>query len=165
MPILLREAIGDRLRHARTSQRRTLRDISRVARVSLGYLSEVERGQKEASSELLAAICEALQLSMPELLRNVAADMSALRGVEQADAVPLAERRAAAQQGARVAGRQEAVSGSGMVGGGRLVTGRLGDQLADFHPEQAVVADPYDTALRASYDTGLRAPTGVVVAA
>ncbi|NUS63020.1 MAG: helix-turn-helix transcriptional regulator, partial [Saccharothrix sp.] len=53
MTVLLREAIGDRLRHARTTQRRTLREVSRTARVSLGYLSEVERGRKEASSELL----------------------------------------------------------------------------------------------------------------
>ena len=55
MTVLLREAIGDRLRHARTNQRRTLRDISRAAGSASGYLSEVERGQKEASSELLAA--------------------------------------------------------------------------------------------------------------
>lgn len=78
MAVLLREAIGDRLRHARTNQRRTLRDISRSARVSLGYLSEVERGQKEASSELLAAICEALELPLSELLHNVATDVAAL---------------------------------------------------------------------------------------
>ena len=50
---LLREAVGHTLRDARTSQSRTLRDVARQARVSLGYLSEVERGQKEASSELL----------------------------------------------------------------------------------------------------------------
>ena len=68
MTVLLREAIGDRLRHARTNQRRTLRDISRAARVSLGYLSEVERGQKEASSELLASICEALELFGKEVM-------------------------------------------------------------------------------------------------
>ena len=78
MSVLLREAIGDRLRHARTIQRRTLREVSRTARVSLGYLSEVERGQKEASSELLAAICDALELPMPELLYNVANDMSGI---------------------------------------------------------------------------------------
>lgn len=78
MSVLLREAIGDRLRHARTIQRRTLREVSRTARVSLGYLSEVERGQKEASSELLAAICDALELPLPELLYNVANDMSGL---------------------------------------------------------------------------------------
>jgi transcriptional regulator with XRE-family HTH domain len=84
MTVLLREAIGDRLRHARTNQRRTLRDISRAAKVSLGYLSEVERGQKEASSELLASICEALELPLGELLHNVAADVSALDTVDVA---------------------------------------------------------------------------------
>ncbi len=88
MTVLLREAIGDRLRHARTTKRRTLRDISRAARVSLGYLSEVERGQKEASSELLASICEALDLPLPELLHNVASDVSALGTVEAAGAEP-----------------------------------------------------------------------------
>jgi transcriptional regulator with XRE-family HTH domain len=81
MAVLLREAIGDRLRHARTNQRRTLREISRTARVSLGYLSEVERGQKEASSELLAAICQALELPLSELLHNVASDVAALDSV------------------------------------------------------------------------------------
>jgi transcriptional regulator with XRE-family HTH domain len=70
--MLLREAIGSGLRRARTLRRRTLRDSSRVARVSLGYLSEVERGRKEPSSELLAAICEALSLPLPELLDEVA---------------------------------------------------------------------------------------------
>jgi transcriptional regulator with XRE-family HTH domain len=75
MPLLLREAIGERLRRARTGQRRTLRDVSRAARVSLGYLSEVERGRKEASSELLAAICAALALPMADLLREVAFDL------------------------------------------------------------------------------------------
>ncbi|MPY99322.1 MAG: helix-turn-helix domain-containing protein [Actinophytocola sp.] len=78
MTVLLREAIGDRLRHARTNQQRTLREISHSARVSLGYLSEVERGQKEASSELLAAICDALELPLPELLHTVASDMASV---------------------------------------------------------------------------------------
>lgn len=67
---LLREAIGESLRRARIRQSRTLREVSGVARVSLGYLSEVERGRKEASSELLAAICQALELSLPALLRE-----------------------------------------------------------------------------------------------
>jgi XRE family transcriptional regulator, stress-response regulator len=75
MPLLLREAIGERLRRARTIQRRTLRDVSRSAKVSLGYLSEVERGRKEASSELLAAICTALALPLADLLREVAFDL------------------------------------------------------------------------------------------
>ena len=60
MTALLREVIGDVLRRARTEQGRTLREVSDTARVSLGYLSEVERGRKEASSELLSAICGAL---------------------------------------------------------------------------------------------------------
>jgi transcriptional regulator with XRE-family HTH domain len=84
MAVLLREAIGDRLRHARTTQRRTLREVSRAARVSLGYLSEVERGRKEASSELLAAICAALDLPLPELLGNIAADLKAMHDVDLA---------------------------------------------------------------------------------
>ena len=57
---LLRTQLGNTLRGHRLRQRRTLRDVSGAARVSLGYLSEVERGQKEASSELLASICDAL---------------------------------------------------------------------------------------------------------
>jgi len=72
MAVLMREAIGSTLRRARTVRRRTLREVSRKARVSLGYLSEVERGRKEASSELLAAICEALDVSLPELLSDAA---------------------------------------------------------------------------------------------
>jgi len=72
MSLLLREAIGGTIRRARTERRRTLRDVSKEARVSLGYLSEIERGRKEPSSELLAAICEALSLPLPELLDEVA---------------------------------------------------------------------------------------------
>ena len=70
MAVLMREAIGGSLRRARTEGRRTLREVSRRARVSLGYLSEVERGRKEASSELLAAICDALDVSLPDVLRR-----------------------------------------------------------------------------------------------
>ncbi len=69
--VLLREAVGSSLRAARTEQSRTLRDVAREARVSLGYLSEVERGQKEASSELLKPICEALGLQLSVLLSDV----------------------------------------------------------------------------------------------
>jgi transcriptional regulator with XRE-family HTH domain len=70
MPVL-RQVIGETLRGLRMRQRRTLREISARARVSLGYLSEVERGQKEASSELLAAICGALDVELSELFREV----------------------------------------------------------------------------------------------
>jgi transcriptional regulator with XRE-family HTH domain len=68
---LLRTQLGTSLRGHRLRQRRTLRDVSGAARVSLGYLSEVERGQKEASSELLASICEALDVELADLLAEV----------------------------------------------------------------------------------------------
>jgi XRE family transcriptional regulator, stress-response regulator len=70
MAALLREVIGDVLRRARTSQGRTLREVSDSARVSLGYLSEVERGRKEASSELLTAICGALDVPLSAVLTD-----------------------------------------------------------------------------------------------
>ncbi|WP_027586663.1 helix-turn-helix domain-containing protein [Acidipropionibacterium thoenii] len=68
---LLREMLGEALREQRFAQGRTLREVSSGARVSLGYLSEVERGQKEASSELILAICTALELPQSELMRMV----------------------------------------------------------------------------------------------
>ena len=74
---LLRTHIGSTLRAARTEQGRTLREVAKSARVSLGYLSEVERGHKEASSELLNAICSALNISLAEVLFNVASELSA----------------------------------------------------------------------------------------
>lgn len=69
--VLLRSMLGDALRRTRQRQQRTLREVSATARVSLGYLSEVERGQKEASSELLAAIAAALGVPLSEVLREV----------------------------------------------------------------------------------------------
>ncbi len=72
---LLRRQLGAVLRRHREAQRRTLRDVAAEAGVSLGYLSEVERGVKEASSELLAAICDALALGLPDLLVEVADEM------------------------------------------------------------------------------------------
>ena len=74
--VLVRRLIGDVLRRRRVDQGRTLREVSAAARVSLGYLSEVERGRKEASSELLAAICQALDLPLSEVLREVSEEMS-----------------------------------------------------------------------------------------
>jgi transcriptional regulator with XRE-family HTH domain len=68
---LLRTILGDVLRRTRLEQGRTLADVARVARVSMQYLSELERGRKEASSEVLAAICDALRIDLPELLAEV----------------------------------------------------------------------------------------------
>jgi transcriptional regulator with XRE-family HTH domain len=76
MPPLVREVIGDVLRRARTSQGRTLREVSDSARVSLGYLSEVERGRKEASSELLNAICDALDVPLSAVLTDAGERMA-----------------------------------------------------------------------------------------
>ena len=69
--VLLRQLLGDVLRRLRIRQGRTLREVSASARVSLGYLSEVERGRKEASSELLAAICTALDTPLSQVFREV----------------------------------------------------------------------------------------------
>jgi transcriptional regulator with XRE-family HTH domain len=74
--VLLRRLLGDVLRRHRVRQSRTLRDVSSTAGVSLGYLSEVERGRKEASSELLAAICGALEVSLSDVLREVSDDLA-----------------------------------------------------------------------------------------
>jgi XRE family transcriptional regulator, stress-response regulator len=98
---LLRRVLGETLRGQRLRQQRTLREVSSAARVSLGYLSEVERGQKEASSELLAAICDALELRLSDVLGEVSegmrraeqpAPVHELSGLRRVPAVP---RRAA----------------------------------------------------------------------
>jgi len=65
---LLRTTLGRILRHARREQGRTLADVAGAARVSMPYLSELERGRKEASSEVLAAVCDALRIELSDLL-------------------------------------------------------------------------------------------------
>jgi transcriptional regulator with XRE-family HTH domain len=79
--------IGDALRARRQGQHRTLREVSTAANVSLGYLSEIERGEKEASSELLAAICEALGSQLSEVLRDAS---DSLARTERPETAPLA---------------------------------------------------------------------------
>lgn len=79
--VVLRRVLGDELRRLRQDQGRTLRDVSKSARVSLGYLSEVERGQKEASSELLAAICAALGVSLSSVLHSTAEEVAMLENI------------------------------------------------------------------------------------
>jgi transcriptional regulator with XRE-family HTH domain len=74
--VLLRRVLGSELRALRLLQGRTLREVSSEARVSLGYLSEVERGQKEASSELLASICTALDIPLSTVLRSVSDELA-----------------------------------------------------------------------------------------
>ena len=86
--VVLREILGESLRELRTAQRLTLREVSGRAQVSLGYLSEIERGQKEASSELLNAICGALDVPLSALLRQVAERIDVLTS-SQVTALPL----------------------------------------------------------------------------
>jgi transcriptional regulator with XRE-family HTH domain len=69
--VLFRRLLGDVLRERRGELGLTLRDVSKEARVSLGYISEIERGQKEASSELLASLCGALEMPLSLVLREV----------------------------------------------------------------------------------------------
>jgi transcriptional regulator with XRE-family HTH domain len=83
---VLRTLIGDSLRTTRLRQQRTLREVSGAAQVSLGYLSEVERGQKEASSELLASICRALGVRLSDVLRDVSDTLAVLEPVP--DTIP-----------------------------------------------------------------------------
>lgn len=75
-PPLLRETLGTVLRGLRGESGRTLRDVADTARVSPGYLSEIERGRKEASSELLASISDALEVSLGEILIRAALEVS-----------------------------------------------------------------------------------------
>ena len=75
--VLFRRLLGDVLRSARMQRGMTLRELSAEARVSLGYISEIERGQKEASSELLASLCSALDVPLSDVLRDVS-DLVAL---------------------------------------------------------------------------------------
>ena len=100
---LLRTQLGNTLRGHRLRQRRTLRDVSGAARVSLGYLSEVERGQKEASSELLASICDALDVELADLLAEVSLELrgatgGAVRPLAPSADAPDAETTPAAEQ-------------------------------------------------------------------
>jgi transcriptional regulator with XRE-family HTH domain len=82
--VLFRRLLGDVLRAQRTERGMTLREVSAEARVSLGYISEIERGQKEASSELLASLCTALDVRLSDVLREVSRAVA----VEEAATAP-----------------------------------------------------------------------------
>jgi transcriptional regulator with XRE-family HTH domain len=81
--MLLRHAIGHVLRRIRLDRRLTLRDLARRSQVSVPYLSEIERGRKEASSEILATVCRVLDLSVGELLTAVSLELG---GAEESPA-------------------------------------------------------------------------------
>ena len=94
--ILLREELGEVLREARTSQGRTLRQVSSQASISLGYLSELERGEKEASSELLASVCTALGVPLSGVLAEVATRMARAEERSAPVVLPVGESRVSA---------------------------------------------------------------------
>jgi transcriptional regulator with XRE-family HTH domain len=84
--MLLRHALGAALRRLRLAQGRTLRDLAAASRVSVPYLSEIERGRKEPSSEIIATICRALGISLDELIIEIQRELvravpAASRGV------------------------------------------------------------------------------------
>ena len=79
--ILVRQEIGDVLRDFRLQKGRTLRQVASKASVALGYLSEVERGQKEASSEILASVADALDVPLSSVLREVGDRLAVLEGL------------------------------------------------------------------------------------
>ena len=83
--LLMRESLGAVLRAERMRRGLTLRELSARARISLGYISELERGQKEASSELLAALCDALDVRLSEVLREVSLDLGSVEAAATTD--------------------------------------------------------------------------------
>lgn len=89
---LLRTRLGEVLRRTRLEQSRTLADVARAAKVSMPYLSEVERGRKEASSEVLAALCDALKVELSDVLFEVGQIM-AKDGASRSSVVQLAAAR------------------------------------------------------------------------
>jgi transcriptional regulator with XRE-family HTH domain len=87
--VLVRQEIGDVLRDFRLQKGRTLRQVASKASVALGYLSEVERGQKEASSEILASVADALETPISVIMREVGERLAVLEGIDPIpDTVP-----------------------------------------------------------------------------
>ncbi len=97
--VLFRSSLGDVLRAERMRQGMTLRELSSTARVSLGYISEIERGQKEASSELLGSICEALDVPLSLVLRDVSDRIAVAEGILIPDTVPADLERSVGRSG------------------------------------------------------------------
>ncbi|BDI22214.1 helix-turn-helix domain-containing protein [Herbiconiux sp. L3-i23] len=86
--VLVRQELGDVLRDFRLQKGRTLRQVASKASVALGYLSEVERGQKEASSEILASVADALDTPISVIMREVGDRLAVIEGIDVPDALP-----------------------------------------------------------------------------
>jgi transcriptional regulator with XRE-family HTH domain len=87
--VLFRRLLGEVLRTQRMQRGMTLREVSAEARVSLGYISEIERGQKEASSELLASLCSALEVPLSDVLRDVSDAVALEEAARELKATPI----------------------------------------------------------------------------
>jgi transcriptional regulator with XRE-family HTH domain len=87
--VLFRRLLGEVLRGQRMQRGMTLREVSAEARVSLGYISEIERGQKEASSELLASLCAALDVPLSDVLRDVSDAVALEEAALSMEATPI----------------------------------------------------------------------------
>lgn len=144
--VLLRRVIGGALRARRQAQHRTLREVSTAANVSLGYLSEIERGQKEASSELLAAVCDALGAHLSEVLREVTHTVADAEQGAPAASRPVATSRSVATS--RPAGRSES---------GSRPAGRSEPTYAEAHRPSVTMRVEGDVAVTVRQDTPLRA--------
>jgi transcriptional regulator with XRE-family HTH domain len=125
--ILIRRLLGDVLRRKRQDEGRTLRQLAAEARISPGYLSEIERGQKEPSSELLAAICDALQARLSDVLREVSIDLAAAELAAQLEseriAAPVPTARVGAAVGAGTSGAVKTMPLAKPVARGAVRTG------------------------------------------
>ncbi len=125
--VLLRHLLGDALRRLRLRQGRTLREVSASARVSLGYLSEVERGQKEASSELLHAICGALGTPLSQVLREVSDNFALAELQSEPVFADVMEPAIEVTTGGHAAGRDDS---DGQVPAGTVASARMGTAVA-----------------------------------
>jgi transcriptional regulator with XRE-family HTH domain len=144
--ILLRKVIGDVLRGRRLAQHRTLREVSTAANVSLGYLSEIERGHKEASSELLGSICEALGTGLSDVLGDAAATFALAEQMEQTFTEP--------------AFREETTAGDVQ----NSVADAVGSEVTDGELTVRVRSDgPLRTTLTAKRTPGPRHPESLFV--
>lgn len=155
--VLLRHLLGDVLRRLRLRQGRTLREVSASARVSLGYLSEVERGQKEASSELLSAICTALDTPLSHVLREVS-DNFALAELQSAPVLTgprepvLSGTRQPVLHHASRAALERVEAQDAALGGARLSPGR--PKIGAAEPPLVAGEPGFDRLGHLGHDTG-----------
>jgi transcriptional regulator with XRE-family HTH domain len=171
--VLLRKVIGDVLRARRLAQHRTLREVSTAANVSLGYLSEIERGHKEASSELLASICDALGTGLSDVLGDVSATFALAEQMEtvlsdaREQTVGAGERSAAEPSRAMAsasAGTDTTLGEDRAVAVSASLRGEPGTVVTDGEVTVSVRSDgPLRTTLTARRASGPRHPESVFV--